>query len=143
MRAGRAELSRRRPLSRLRGELEAAERHVLAALALFEQIGNRSFLAYALHEQSVILTYAGQTAAALPPIERAYAIQVELGDSYGRATTLIHLGELYRRLGDPARAVATWRTGWALAQEIRYPYIQVYEKKLGEAGTGAGLGTAR
>lgn len=80
------------------------------------------------HEQSVILTYAGQTAVALPPIVRAVnAIQVELGDSYGRATTLIHLGELYRRLGDPARAVTTWaRAGWALAQEIRYPHIQVY-----------------
>lgn len=123
---------------RLRGELTGAEHHVKAALALFEQMGNRSYLAYALHEQSVILTYAGETAAALPPIERAYAIQVALGDSYGRATTMIHLGELFRRLGDPARAVATWRTGWALAQEIRYPHIQIYEKKLAEVGTGAG-----
>lgn len=121
-------------VQRLRRELAEAERHIAAALALFEQMGNRSYLAYALHEQGVILTFAGHAAAALEPVERALAIQTELGDSYGRATTMIHLGDLYRQLGNPARATATWRAGWALAQEIRYPHIQAYVKRLSEDG---------
>ena len=115
---------------RMQHNYAKAHSHVEAALALFTRFGNRSYMAYTLSEQSVILSFDGRIDAALPLAQRAHAIQVELGDTYGQVTTLLHLGDLYKLHGELELATSTWREGWTLAKEIRYPYIQAYVKRL-------------
>ena len=117
--------------NRLLHNLAEANYHAELALALFTRFGNRSFTAYTLYEQSIIQKLEGRVDAALPLAQRAYAIQAELGDSYGRVTTLLHLGDLYELLGELEIATATWCEGWMLAEEIRYPYMYAFETRLG------------
>jgi tetratricopeptide (TPR) repeat protein len=116
--------------NRLQKNFAEAKYHAELALALFARFGNRSFTAYTLYEQSVIQKFEGRVDAALPVAQRAYAIQVELGDSYGRVTSLLNLGDLYKLCGEFEKATATWREGWTLGKEISYPYLQAFERRM-------------
>ena len=124
-------------VQRLRGELGEAETHAAEALARFTRSGNRSFIAYTLYEQSVILGRQARTDAALSCALQACDMQQTLGDDYGRVTTLIQVGDLHAARGDLVTAVATWQTGLDLAREIRYPHLQAFVKRLDATSTTA------
>jgi hypothetical protein len=122
-------------VQRLRGELREAETHAAAAIARFTRSGNRSFIAYTLYEQSVILGKQARTDAALSCALQACAMQQALGDDYGRVTTLIQVGDLHAARGDLITAAATWQTGLDLARLIRYPHLQAFVKRLAATAT--------
>lgn len=115
---------------RLQRNADLASHHAEAALALFTRIGNRSYVAYTLAEQSMILTLSGLLGEAQVLAQQAYAMQLGLGDKYGQATTLLQLGDLFELNGEMSEASKVWHDGWMLAKEIHYPHIQAYEQRL-------------
>jgi tetratricopeptide (TPR) repeat protein len=94
---------------RFAGQFRRAEVLCLGALALFESLGERGHLAYT--ENHLALVYFDQCywLQALPHFGRSEALWREVGNPHGLAKTLQNLGELHRRMGNLAAALACFR----------------------------------
>jgi tetratricopeptide (TPR) repeat protein len=81
-------------LARHRGDYATAEQHYQAALAIFEETGDRADIARTYHQLGILAQDRGDYATAEDRYQAALAISEEMGDQASIARTLSQLGVL-------------------------------------------------
>lgn len=139
----------------------AAQTHLRAALAGWQQLGDPVRIARSLTNLANALRGAGQYAEAIELYQQAIAQMHALGDTANQAATRMNLGNAYNELGQPQQALEEYRLAepvfrltrdhlrlarvqlnmgiaqsrlahWALAQELFTSAVEFY-RKLGDA----------
>jgi tetratricopeptide (TPR) repeat protein len=102
----------------LQGEDARARALYAECLSIFEQLGDRMGVAWAMNYQGDVVRDEGDSKAAQELYEQALAIFRELDDRWGVAGTLADLGSLARAQGECPTAHAMYRESIKLFQEL-------------------------
>ncbi|WP_406055200.1 tetratricopeptide repeat protein [Streptomyces sp. NBC_01077] len=89
--------------------LEAAERGYLAALRLFEQLGNDTNRAIVLHQLGQVCQERGAYGEAEEYLRASVALKRRLGNRAGVSNSTFHLGRVAQLRGDPELAEQCYR----------------------------------
>jgi DNA-binding SARP family transcriptional activator/tetratricopeptide (TPR) repeat protein len=98
------------------GELELAEEHCRAALAIQSADSDDNGKAHTLHSLGFTLAAAGRYEEAASMFERAIEIFHAQDNSHHSATSLDRLGDAWHAAGQPDRAHECWRQSYELYQ---------------------------
>src|SRR5207302_857298 len=88
------------------------------SVAIFREVGDRSGIAYALHQLSSLAKRQSDHEAERARLEESLAIFRELGDRWGIATTLIFLGQMASVRGDYAHARVLFEESVTVSSEL-------------------------
>ncbi len=105
-------------LARTQGDLTAAREALERSLALYEQLGDKQQISYAVNGLGAVEEQAGNSSVALTLFERSLAMKRELGDQLGIANTLTSLGLLYLLQKNFDMAAATSKECIAVANAL-------------------------
>jgi predicted ATPase/DNA-binding CsgD family transcriptional regulator len=114
------------------GDHASALRLGRAALALYQQFGDKRMAALTLVRISEVTSGMGDYEAAIEVSREGYAIACESGDKDALANAVCQIGFDYIRLGDYQKALPELQSGLTLFQEVN--------NKLGVALAQSGLG---
>lgn len=103
------------------GELEQAERHLGAALSLFERAGDEAGIAAALDEVGTLHWVRGEHRRALREIGRAMHMRKQQNDRLGLALSLTHLGLVLHDAGRYTEALDAFGRALAARREAGDP----------------------
>jgi predicted ATPase len=101
--------------------LADAEQLAQQSAQLFETMGDRRSLALALHELSIVQERLENYQDAIALEERSLQLLQELADEFVSIYALLHLGDLYMRLGEPQHAARYWLAAAALPLMPTHP----------------------
>ena len=106
-------------LTQLRGDLEAARRHLQEAIGVQTQAGDRWGMAFTLFELGSFAQHqVGDRFEAKRYFEESLQIRRELGDQWGMAICLDYIGYLAREIGQYDEAQQLHEESLAIAREI-------------------------
>ena len=100
------------------GSFAVARDHHEKALALRQQIADRSGQAVSLNSLGTVWQSQGEYARAQTYCEKALAIFQQIGDRNGEACSLCNLGNVWQWQGEYARAQAYYEKALAIEQQI-------------------------
>jgi tetratricopeptide (TPR) repeat protein len=103
-------------LCRARRDFEQAEQYFTRSLEQFRQTGARKDEAYALYDLSLIAEQQADYARGLELADQCLDIFTQFGDTFNLMNTMVHLGDLYRALGEDAQASSFWQRSLTLAE---------------------------
>jgi tetratricopeptide (TPR) repeat protein len=115
---GGAAHSRIGRLYRETGRLDAATRHLTAALSLFEQSMDERGIASTVDDLGKLHWLRGDYARALECTQRALATRRKIGDRRSIALSLNNLGLVYQDSGQFAKALDSFEQALAIRREI-------------------------
>jgi len=101
------------------GDLEAAERHISGALAIFDQEQTEQGKSHVLLSMGELYLHREAVAQAEDYITQALALAERLGESMTAALALQFLGRLAARAGDDARTDQVFTQAIALLTSLR------------------------
>ncbi|RPI66267.1 MAG: hypothetical protein EHM43_11645, partial [Ignavibacteriae bacterium] len=102
----------------LRGDYPSALEHYHRALALYEELGNRSGGADVMCNIGSVHKGTGDYPAALEHYHRAMALYEELGDRSGLALVTGNIGTVYKSTGDYPAALEHYHRALVLHEEL-------------------------
>jgi CHAT domain-containing protein/Tfp pilus assembly protein PilF len=100
------------------GEPIQARFHIEKAIALRQQMDDRSGHAFSLNNLALMERRLGNFDAAIPRYLKALEIQSEIGDKYGQAMTLHNLGTAYLYVGDADVALGFLLNALKIRREV-------------------------
>ena len=100
------------------GEKDRALGHYEAALAIYEEIGDRGGESATLTGIGAVYDSLGEKSKALEYYERALPLQQAVGDRGGEATTLTNIGLVYDDLGESSKALEYYERALPLLQAV-------------------------
>ena len=100
------------------GQPQRALELIEQALALFQEVGDRTGEATTLNNMAAVYQTTGQPQRALELYEQALPLRREVGDRNGEAITLNNMGEVYRATGQSKRALELYEQALPLRQEV-------------------------
>src|SRR6185312_2310483 len=104
--------------STLSSRAKAAEQRLQAALAIVEELGDRSGVASSYHQLGFLAQVRGDYDAADQRYQTALAIDKELGEQASTASTLSELGILHTRQSQFADAIRFQLQSLAIRTEL-------------------------
>jgi tetratricopeptide (TPR) repeat protein len=108
----------------------------LRALALHQEIGDASGVAYAWDSVGFAHHQLGEYDQAIACYQRALEIYREIGERYYEADTMSHLGDTHHTIGDTATARGFWRQALAVLDEIGHHDADRIRAKLDDTPPG-------
>jgi tetratricopeptide (TPR) repeat protein len=105
-------------LNRETGRLEEAEKHLNAALSLFEQTGDARGIASTVDDLGKLNWLRGDYAKALDFGQRGLAMRRKIGDRRSIALSLNNLGLVYQDSGQFKKALASFEQALEIRREI-------------------------
>ncbi|MEZ4736701.1 MAG: NB-ARC domain-containing protein, partial [Caldilineaceae bacterium] len=118
-------------------DLLTAWRYAEQSRQLFEQMGIRSFLSYALYEESKIKLLQQEYAQALALGQQSLAIMAALSDDFNRVYCLKHLGQIYQQVGNLTAAETVWCEAEQVAIAIHHPITSQFPQMIAALTEGA------
>jgi adenylate cyclase len=107
----------------LRGNYPAALEHYHSAIAMYEELGNRSGAATVNNGIGLVHQSTGTYPAALEHYHRALAMHQELGDSSGVAGVTCNIGNVHNSIGNYPAALEHLHRALALCEEIGHRHF--------------------
>ncbi len=108
------------------GAVSEAIEELTAVVEVYEALGDRYNLAYAVSELAAALVLGGRIAAAIVHLERERGLWTELGNEYYLVQTLNNLGVSYFLQGDLAAAEEILQQGLIKARHIVNVWQEIY-----------------
>jgi tetratricopeptide (TPR) repeat protein len=105
-------------LNRETGKLDDAERHLNAALTLFEQVGDDRGIASTVDDLGKLSWLRGDYAKALEFGQRSLAMRRKIGDRRSIALSLNNLGLVFQDSGQFKKALASFEQALEIRREI-------------------------
>jgi len=100
------------------GDYGVALEHYRRALALLDDLGDRTSMATVLSNMGIVYGRIGDDEASLEHYRRSLAIDEEMGNSDGAAVTLGNMGIIFRNVGDYPSALGHYRRALAIHEEL-------------------------
>ncbi len=100
------------------GRLDLAERHLGAALGLFERAGDERGVASTEDDLGKLRWMRGEYATALEALQKGLSLRRKLGDRRGIALSMNNMGVLLQDFGEYARAKEAFEHSLAIRREI-------------------------
>lgn len=117
-------------LQRRKGNAQRGEELYLRALFLFEKTGNIGRVAEVQNNIAVGYHYQGDYVKALETFRKAIANANEGMNPRAKAAILTGMADIYRELGQPARAIDLYSEALQIAQSIPEGFLLVYSRAM-------------
>jgi len=105
-------------IAKIDNDFEAATSYHTKALAIREQLNDRTGISQTLFNIGALKHVMGQPKEALKYYNESYIIKLELNNIYGKLPHFLNVGEAYLDMGDYSKAETSFLEGLQLANEL-------------------------